>query len=439
MTEHVGDLTVERAVTDTNMSMTSLVKWLNTVYGFSDVRQALRQAAFLICCDVIAQDLAKVPLRLRERLKNGTSRVVDPGSHPIAEMLADEPNRRHTWGEFHEMMGLWHALTSNSYALVRRNGFGDAVALIPLQSGQVQVRTFEADLFYQVTTGTLQEAALVGGSSVVVPERDMIHVRGRMLDGLSGYSTVSVGQDVLETGRKLGEFRGKLFSGEGQVRGVFTADKDAGILPDEAFMRLRQQLGELMRRFKEYSDPIVLEGGLKFEPIASKPSDIELAKQLEAQIVETCRLLRVPPFKAFAMDGAKYENLETMVKMYVGDTMIPICRRHEDRFAKHLLSRKDRMRFFFEFDREALVIQDTKAETERVTKLAERGIITRNEARARMGYQPEAGGDTFTIPVNAMVVDQSNNVVVSAAQDAAKSQAEYAPEPEPATPTSEDA
>jgi HK97 family phage portal protein len=408
-----GELVVTKSHSEP-MSMNEFVQWVSNTFGTIGVKEALQQTAFLLCCDVIAQDMAKATLRLRERLTATTSRVVMPEQHPVAAFYAMEPNRRHTWPEFKEMMGLWGCLTENAFAVLFRNRAGDIQEVVPVQSGRVTEKISGRDIFYDVTAGTLHEQALLGQSFLTVPERDMIHVRGRMLDGMYGYSTLLVGKTTLETGKAIEDYRNQLFGEDGQIRGVFVRDKELDPLPEEVFQRFKAQMRALMMGVAKNNDPIVLEGGIKFERLSVNPEEAELSKQFEAQINATCRLLRVPPHKIFQLDGSKYENLETMEKAYVGDTMIPVCLRFERRYDRAFLSPKERLRFFTEHDRDEMTIKDTKAETERVIKAVERGVIEIDEARAKLGYNelPNGQGKTRLIPVNMRVVDESGKIAI---------------------------
>lgn len=414
------------------MSMSEFAGWLEANIGGS-IQEALQQAAFMLCCDVISQDIAKATLRLRERLPNGTSKVVMPEQHEIAGLLAMEPNRRHTWIEYVEMVTYWMCLSSNSYAVILRDRKGDPLELIPVQTGRVREFVEGRDIFYEVTASTQQEQALLGAPMLRVPERDMIHVRGRMIDGMDGYSTLVAGKKTLDAGKALEGLRESIFAEDGQQRGVFwregTMPDDT--LPDPAFQRLRQQLKELMNRYRRAAEPIVLEGGLKFQTISSNPKDIELAQQFTAQINATCRLLRVPPHKVFNLDNTKYDNISVMELAYVSDTLVPVCERFEQRYGKTLLSKKDRLRLFFEHDREEMMIKDPKNETERAVRSLERGAITFDEFRAVTGYNPLPGGvgGHRYLPVNASIIDENEEVVVGGASTPAE---------EPADPPADD-
>lgn len=410
-TKEAGSLVVKD--TTEPMTVQEFGEWFEAL-GTTGWRVALQQAAFMLCCDVIAQDVAKSTLRLKRRTSPKTAEIVMPRQHPMAELLANEPNRWHTWYEYNEMEALWACISQNAFAGIIRTMTGDIVELLPFRSdGQVFEKVADGKIYYEVHASTLADQARLGGMSRVFREEDFIHVRGRLLDGFDGYSTLIAGREVLNTAKAIGKFRQQLFNEEGQYRGVFTRENTEA-LPQEIFDRVRQQYKTLMNKFRELKEPVVLEGGLKFEAISNNPKELELATQFEAQINEMCRLLRVPPHKVFQLNGAKYENLETQEKMYVGDTLVPFCERFEQRYGKQLLSREDRLDFFFEFDREEMTLRDPKNETDRVIRAAERGIIEIDEARAVLGFNalPKGQGQVRLIPVNMNVVDRDGDVVV---------------------------
>lgn len=402
----------ERSHSSETMSLDEFASWISENTGFG-VGKVLQIAAFMLCCDVISQDIGKAKLQLREFLDNGTSRVVKPQEHPLAEMAALEPNRWHTWREFTEMMVYWGCLTSNSYAGVVRNRSGDPVSLIPFQSGHVHMKVNGSDVFYDVTAGTQFEMALLGAGMKTFPERDMVHARYRVIDGANGYSTLSAGRHTLDTSSAMDDFRKKLFGEQGQLRGVFTREGE-GVLDEMAFQRLRQQFRILMSRFSAVNEPIVLEDGLKFDSISSNPQEMELSKQFEAQVNEVCRLLRVPPHKVFLMGAIKYDNWETADKAYLSETLEPRAEALEERMSKMLLSRKDRLRYFFQYDRSNMAIKDSKSETERAVKAYQFGGITTDEFRAMIGINPldNGMGAYRLIPTNMTLIDENGNVVV---------------------------
>src|SRR3546814_516925 len=61
-----------------------------------------------------------------------------------------------------------------------------------------------------------------------------------------------------------------------------------------------------------------------------------------------------------------------------------------------------------------MTLRDTKAETERTIRAAERGIILVDEARAVFGLNPlpNGAGQVRLVPVNMSLVDKNNQVVL---------------------------
>ena len=396
----------------------------DTFGGGSLVHKAIRTAAFLACADVLAQDISKATFRLRSWAQNGTSTIVMPTKNEIAGMLALEPNPRHTWSNFFEMMVYWLVFKDNAYAVIFRDLMGNPIKVVPVQSPAVMEQvvynetTNEGEIWYHVTASTQQEQQLLGAAFRKVPERDMIHVRKRLIDGFCGYGTINAGQKTLDIMQSIDEFRDNLFSEEGQLRGVFSMGKDAPELSDVAFDRLREQFKELMSRWRELTAPIILEGGMTFNAISSKPSDMELTKQFEAQVGQMCRLFRVPPHKIFLMDGSKYSNMESQDKAYVSDVLVPIAKAIEGEFGKKLMpDRNFRLRNFFQFDRDEMSVRDTVQERESVIKAVERGLYELDEGRGLLGRNPlpNGAGQVRLIPTNMAVVDRNNNVLIGGA------------------------
>lgn len=414
--QEAGEITL-KGVGDSTWHINDLAGWTKALgqQAGNLLHEALRQAAFMICADVLAQDQAKAPLLLKERLRDGTARIVSPREHDVAAMLAMEPNDRHTWFEFMSMTAYWGALESNEFAVLQRNGAGDPIALIPVQTARVMdtINQEARKVFYRVTAGTEAEYVLLGTHSVDVPERDMLHVRHRMLDGMDGYSTMRAAKETIETGKALEGYVREMFADGGEMRVIFTSEAEQP-LSEISFQRLKSQLAERVVKFRREKAPILLEQGITPKQVSATPADAELSKQLDAHIAAVCRWFRMPPHKAMHMNAVKYENLFAMDRSYVHDVILPRVVAKEQRLSRLLLTRNERARYFIEIDRQALVLTDQKDLTDRIKAMVERGLISVNEGRVRLGENPREGGDVYMIPANMRVVDGKNQPVLEA-------------------------
>ena len=395
-------------------------------------RGVLELTAAMICLDVLAQDISKATLRLKKKVKGG-SVDAEARDSPLAEMLMLEPNRRHTWVEFIQMLVYHLGMSSNTYGYVRRRRDGVAEQIIPLMPKQVSeaINQTSGEVFYQISAANVQEKALLGAEVIVAAERDVLHIRNRLLDGFWGQSTIAIGGRTLSLGRELLNFERLQYSVKRSETGYWVRDQDEP-LDAEAFRLMKSQIQRVLNN--RANEPIVLEDGIKFEQFGRKAAEDDLIKALDKQIEMICKLWRMPPHKAMHFNSIKYENLATLEMVYVRDTLIPLCKLIEQRLARTLLSKEERLKFYFEFDRDEMAIADEKLRLEWVKTLVERGIITLNEARQESGWNPRANGDVYILPVNTVLINSRNQVVVAGSVDQSKKPEEEKPE-EPAPDT----
>lgn len=409
--------------------------WLADLYGYwpwnkaSDpalsIDEALKLSGVLIALDVLAQDIAKTPLWLRRRLPNGGSTIVEPKEHWLARLLALEPNRYHTWYEFLEMIVLHLAAVQNAFIAKKYTNRTQVAELVPVLPGRVRVLIDEttSEYVYNVLISTPNERLQLQGFDAYLLEDEMIHIRGRMFDGLFGYSNLEAGSSVMAFAKALQGYQTKLYKNDATIAGIFQMKGDKESLSDEAFKRLKEQLRESWSNARTGNGALILEDGLEFKSVAMNADQAEVVKNRDKAIEDIARLFRIPPHKLMHIVNVKYENMDTLEKSYVQDTLEPICRRVEDKLSRALLSEDERVEYSLKFDREAMQLSDIVKQSEAMKVLADRGAMTINEMRQRrnMNPLPDAVGNVRLFPQNFNVVDADNNVLIEAGQPTSQS------------------
>lgn len=362
--------------------------------GFST---ALRTVAFVACIDVIAQDIAKVPMRLYRRDPSGGRRLVQPNAHPLARLLALDPNDYFSWSELLHMHVFHVGLYQNGYFVKRERRDGELLALLPVMSSRVKMHVTKrrqgaaARAVYQIARGTNYEDMVLAGLPDRLSARQVIHTRLRLFDGMTGLSNLSVGAGSMDLSSAVNGFMTNLYERDGQVRGVFESE---GTVTDVAFNRLREQLDRQLRALARGEKPLITEGGLKFRQISLDAQDADVIKARQASIEEMCRLTRVPPHKIMHLAAVKYENLDGIERTYTRDTLLPIAQRIEVGLERSLLSEEERLNgYFLELDRQQMMFADPEAQQKLLEMDLRHGAITVNEYRERRGYNPETWGD----------------------------------------------
>ena len=134
-----------------------------------------------------------------------------------------------------------------------------------------------------------------------------------------------------------------------------------------------------------------LPGTMKFVQTGMTPSDLQLLDSMKFINMEICRFFGVPPMQVFQDTNANYSSTESSQTIFMTSTLAPLMRQIESEVTEKLFGGDGHMRARFRIDdyyQNAPLAQATV-----LSKLIQTGVITPNEARARMGYRPLEGGD----------------------------------------------
>ena len=415
-------------VTASANQMASLVHLLGFQTWFTEesplkLEEALRLSTVSICADVISQDFAKTPLYLKQWISSAASERVQ--GHWLADFFDTEPNEDHTWYELKLMIMLHLVFVQNAFLVKKMRPNGQVDEIIPVLPGRVRILVDEKinEYVYEVWHDTPHERAMMDDIDLDDDRRtyfrkdQIIHLRARMIDGLYGYSNLVAGASSMGLFKSITDYQTRLYKNDASLRGVFQK-KDESPLSEDSFKRLRSQLAEAMRKLREEAKPIVLEQGMEFSSISMNADQAEAVKARDQAVVDVCRLFRIPPHKAMHLINVKYENMETLEKSYLSDTMVPYFVNVEERLKRDLLvSRADRARYFPWFDREAIELHDPEKQAKVIEAMRKNAAMTVDEARQRRGMNPIGGsiGNSLLVPSSFTMISQTGDVLVQAA------------------------
>lgn len=366
------------------------------------------------CAGVKARDIAKADMELWRREGRGW-RVVEPKEHWFAKLLARKPNSEMSWTEFWRMVIIHLELAQNAYVLKHINRKGEVLELIPIPPARGRPRVSDTGkLYYEFSAGTDFDRAQIGGSNITVPADRVIHLRGRLMDGLMGLSNQTLGHPIFELLQAVNAYQTNLFGSDGKTPLVFETDRAfEGDLADAAFRRLKDQLTERMRKLRAHGDPILLEAGLKAKSVAINSDEARTTETWNQQVSRICGLMETPPHKIFHYESVKYENQAAADNQYASDSLIPTAKNIEEKFRNALLTEDEWDEYWPEFDRMPMLAGDAKTMMEVIDKAMKVSLMEVNEGRERLplGLNPIAGGDVRLVPVNTALVDREGKVV----------------------------
>ncbi|OWV40395.1 phage portal protein [Mameliella alba] len=327
------------------------------------------------CTSATAQLVASLPCHLYERGPNGRRTRLDD---PLAAILFDRPNTTQTGVEFWEGAIAQQLIGGNAYA--RRLKVGNRlVGLEPLLD--VTPKRKGGGFEYQV-----REA---GARTRVLPASEVLHLRGFGVGGGLGLSAVRYGTQSFGAALAAERSAARVFSNGLQPSGVLQS-KDT-LTPEQ-----RETMQAVLERYagsEKAGKVMVLEAGLEFKTVQWNPEDVQLLETRRFQVEEICRWFGVPPVvigHAGAGQTMWGTGVEAILMGWLRTGINPILVRNEARLNAETIPPAKRGKWFWQYDREAMLQMDSKAKGVFLSTMATSGTMTANERRERLGLEPHS-------------------------------------------------
>jgi len=372
---------------------------------------ALKYLTVFACVSLISSDLARLPLILYQKNKNGgKERVL---GHPLYDLLHNAPNPQTTSFHWREAAQNHLLLWGNTYSKVIRTPLSREIsALVQVKNpGGMQIKKYRNGIFYEW---------IEGGKKKRVAKRDMFHIPGFGFDGIFGMSMIKIAREAIGLGLATENF-GSTFFGEG-THPAGTVEMD-GVLGDNRadFVKaLKEGYSGLGKSHKL----MLLEHGAKYNPLTVPPNDAQFLETRTFQKIEICGMYHMPPHK-IAVHGHNSDNnsLETENANYVDSGLMPWVVRWEQSMALQLLTKEERQQgLFVEFLVDGLLRGNSQARAEYYNKIFQVAGIKPNEIRAKENMNPIEGGDESFVMLNMIPLSMAGQVAENNNQEPVKNE-----------------
>ena len=342
---------------------------------------AMQLSAVWACVKLLSETVASLPLKFYRRTPDGR-RIYD--THPLHILFDGKVNRWQTKTEFFETVMMNLVLTGNAYCLVRREA-GRIVELTPIMSAQVEPMLLE--------DGSVVYNYMTDNGLMVFAEQNIWHLK-LMGSGTIGLSPLAYQRNSLGIAQAAESAVTKIYRNGGKPSGVITMDR---VLTPAQRDQVRASFSTLTVSTDERL--MVLEGGMKFEPISLSPQDIELLSSRKFQIAEICRWYGIPSVMVNDSNGTTVwgSGIEQIMQGFYKLTLRPLLEKLENSIMVNLLTPNERARMEVEFDFDALLRADARSRFEAYRVGINTGVMTPNEARAMEHLVAMPGGDQLLV------------------------------------------
>lgn len=356
-----------------------------------NLKTAIRCATAFACARVIAQDLARVPLKLFRELPNGGKTLAR--DHALFRVLNRKPNPWQTSFELRETVGLHLALAGRAYCFKTIVG-GVVRELIPFEPGSV-VPKLAADgieLTYQVTgrDGRVREfaAGLIW------------HLKGPSWNGWEGLDPLEIAREAVGLAIATEASHSELHKNGIRPSGVYSVE---GKLDPQQYADLRKFLAENYAGDKQ-GLPMIVDRGATWLSTVMNGVDAQHLETRRYQVEEVCRGMGVMPLMVYAGDKTQaFASVEALFQAHVTFTMSAWWTRVEQSIDCNVLTEKDSQDgIYAKFIGSALLRGATKDRGEYYSRALGSGgapaWMTQDEVRALEELNP-MGGAAAALPI----------------------------------------
>lgn len=325
--------------------------------------------------NMIVDDVSEIPLVVGNSIPGLTPAVKGVKAKTVYRLINKEPNQFQDMSTFKRNLIIDYILDGNIFI------YFDGTGLYHLPANYVSINP---------DTETYIKSFSFQGTVTFYPS-EIIHIKENSFDSIyRGTSRLRPARRSMSLIMNMRTFQENFFN-NGAVPGLVI--KSPNTLSEKIKERMIQSWMTRYRPNAGGRRPVVLDGGLELDTISDVNfREMAFEESIASAEKEVLKALGVPPIM---LDSGNNANIRPNHRLYYLETILPIVRKIN--FALE--------RFFgYEINEDVTNIPALQPElsdqASYYQSLVNGGILTPNEARDNLGYQPIEGGDEIRIPAN---------------------------------------
>ncbi|SHE56345.1 phage portal protein, HK97 family [Ruegeria intermedia] len=264
---------------------------------------------------LIAEAAAALPLVLQDDAQRYET-------HPVLRLMR-RPNAAQGKAELLEALFGQLLLSGNAYVEAVQAEGGLPVELHVLRSDRMSVVP-GADGWPRAYDYT------AGGKTHRFPAEAICHIKSfHPQDDHYGFSPMQAAAMAIDVHNSASRWSKSLLDNAARPSGalVWKGGDGQGVMAEEQFRRLSDEIEANYRGARNAGRPMVLEGGLDWKPMGFSPSDMEFQKTKEAAAREIALAFGVPPMLLGIQGDATYSNYQEANRAFYRLTVLPLVTR----------------------------------------------------------------------------------------------------------------
>jgi HK97 family phage portal protein len=338
----------------------------------------------------IARSVAGLPWIVTERTKDGASVQVSDVANPVVNIFS-RPNPEQSGATFLEAAVSYYLISGNVYIEAVGPDNGAPQELWLLRPDRMKVRV-DRD-------GYLSGYEYKVGSKVKrLAYETILHIKNfSATSDHYGMSPLEPASRSIDSNNEARKWNYNLLKNNAKVTFALTTD---GELTDQQRQRIKKEFEDRYSGSSNAAKPKVFEGGIKPHVISQSPEQMDWSEGIRLTGKEIAISLGVPPEIIGDSQNRSYASYSEARKSFYMETVLPISTIFEQELNMWLMPRIDD-RYSLTVNRDEVdALQEDRSEIwTRTMNAVESGVLTKNEARALLGYAAVEGGDSLEEPM----------------------------------------
>ena len=350
------------------------------------------------CVNEIANGAASIPFKVYQG-------DIELETHPLISLLK-RPNPLQAGVEYFQSLYSYLLLSGNSYAL-SSDISGVPNELYILRPDRIEIEPSDNAIPKAYKYKINNQVVRTYPADPVTGAAEVKHFKlWNPLDDYLGLSPLTAASMDVDQHNMIAKHNIALLANGARPSGaiVFKPADDAGMrvmLTDGQREQLSSDLNSRFQGVNNAGRPMLLEGDFSWQEMGMSPKDMDFMSQANMTAKDIALCFGVPSQLIGVPDAQTYANVQEARLALYEETIIPLARRIESDLNEWLSpSFGDDISISYDIDSIPAMTERRRRVYENVTTAVREGIISRNEARERLGLEPISGGDEVFIAAN---------------------------------------
>lgn len=339
--------------------------------------EATAVSAFFSGVQLISNTIASIPVHVREA---NSGNIV---SHAID--IAFDSSIQSKFTIIKQI--IWDLyIYGNGACYIKRATDGTPVELIYLPHNSFSIIYTESPrkLYYLCPNITSKKVEPV----------NMIHLIMNSNDGVQGKGLPIYAKKLLDIALATDTHAKNYFENGANIDGILKSSKP---LTSNQKMDIKSSWQQVHGAGKQGGIAVV-GGDMDYIAVGSNANDAQMLESRKFNAEEVCRYLCIDPILLGISGASSYNSIEQAQLSFLSHCIYPLISLIESEFNRKLIKPSEKGKLYVDFDENHIMFADKSATANYYSTLVKNGILSINESRHALGYNPIEGGDDHIIP-----------------------------------------